>query len=699
MLYSPQLVYTNYQPINTVDSQTAMPNPVPEMLQVALMPAGRRGSVARGTNLLQAARALGVELESICGGRQTCGKCQIVVHEGHDQKHALSSSAASLSAVTDTERAYAAKNPLPGRRLACACTVQADVLILVPPESQARKQIVAKAATERSINIVPAVRQVYVESIAPDMDDARGDWERLQVALAAQWGLTGLQLDVLVLPTLQPALRQGKECVTVTLWQEQQVLRVQPGYIEGAYGLAVDVGSTTVVAHLCNLRTGALLSTQSAMNPQVKYGEDLMSRVSYSMLDKQGLARMHSAIIRTLNQLAADAAVQAGIALHDICDMVLVANPVMHHIALNIDPVELGGAPFAVALNAALDLKARDLGLKLNPCAQLHVLPNIAGHVGADNVAAQLAEAPHRSDDLLLLIDVGTNAEIVLGNRQQVLACSSPTGPAFEGAQIAHGQRAAPGAIERVRIDPVTLQPSYKVCGSDTWVLPGSGQAVPQDARATGICGSGIIEAVAELFLAGVISKDGRFNSALAATQPRVHASGRQVEFVLADGADTSTGSNITVTQNDVRAIQLGKAALYAGVKLLMEHRGVTQVDRIVLAGAFGSYISPRHAMILGLIPDCDLQKVSAVGNAAGDGARIALLNRDARLEAAQIAHNVQHVQTAVAPRFQEEFIGAMALPHATDAFPHLAGMLPLEPAAGSVPAERAPRRRRPAAA
>jgi uncharacterized 2Fe-2S/4Fe-4S cluster protein (DUF4445 family) len=319
--------------------------------------------------------------------------------------------------------------------------------------------------------------------------------------------------------------------------------------------------------------------------------------------------------------------------------------------------------------------------------------------VGADNVAAQLAEAPHRSEDLLLLIDVGTNAEIVLGDRRQVLACSSPTGPAFEGAQIAHGQRAAPGAIERVRIDPATLQPSYKVCGSDTWVLPGSGQAVPEDARATGICGSGIIEAVAELFLAGVISKEGRFNSALSTTQPRMHSSGRQVEFVLADGADTSTGSNITVTQNDVRAIQLGKAALYAGVKLLMEHRGVTQVDRIVLAGAFGSYISPRHAMILGLIPDCNLEKVTAVGNAAGDGARIALLNREARLEAAQIAHSVEHVQTAVAARFQEEFIGAMALPHATDAFPHLAGQLPLERAAGSAPAERGARRRRPAAA
>jgi uncharacterized 2Fe-2S/4Fe-4S cluster protein (DUF4445 family) len=441
------------------------------------------------------------------------------------------------------------------------------------------------------------------------------------------------------------------------------------------YGLAVDIGSTTVVAHLCDLRTGQVLATEAMMNPQVRYGEDLMSRVSYGMMEPQGVARLHRSVIGALNDLAKRAAATAGLTTEDLLEVVLVANTVMHHLLLGIDPVELGGAPFALAISDPVDLKARDLSLKLHPAARVHVLPCIAGHVGADNVAVQLAEAPHQQDELMLIIDVGTNAEIVLGNREAVCCASSPTGPAFEGAQITHGQRAAPGAIERVRIDPLTLEPRFKVIGGDDWVSPDS---APSDhVRATGICGSGIIEAVVEMFLAGIIDQDGRFNENGPSRSPRVRFDGRRGEYVLADPSQTVTGSPMVVTQNDVRAIQLAKGALYAGVKLLMEHKGVTTVDRIVLAGAFGSYIDPQHAMILGMIPDCELSKVVAVGNAAGDGARIALLNRDQRTEAARIARRVEHVQTAVAANFQAEFVGAMALPHATDPFPHLEGLIP----------------------
>ncbi|MDW8327596.1 MAG: ASKHA domain-containing protein, partial [Anaerolineales bacterium] len=464
---------------------------------------------------------------------------------------------------------------------------------------------------------------------------------------------------------------------------DREVLRVQPGYSEGAFGLAVDVGSTTVVVHLCDLRTGKVLATESAMNPQVRYGEDLMSRVSYVMMHPDGVERMHRAIIATLNDLSRKAAQAAAISTADIVDVVLVGNPVMHHLLLGLSPVELGGAPFALAVHQSLDLKARDLGLKLNPCARVHVLPCIAGHVGADNVAVQLAEAPHAQDELMLVVDVGTNAEIVLGNREQVLCCSSPTGPAFEGAQITHGQRAAPGAIERVRIDPVTWEPRFKLIGMDDWIEPASlssplrRETKGEDLRATGICGSGIIEAVAELYLAGIIDRDGRFAENGPERSARVRFNGRTGEYVLADAEYTSSGKPIVVTQADVRAIQLAKAALYAGVKLLMQARGVEKVDRIVLAGAFGSYIDPKHAMVLGLIPDCELEKVTAVGNAAGDGARIALLNRAARLEAARIAENAIHVQTAVAANFQAEFVAAIAIPHATDPFPHLADILP----------------------
>jgi uncharacterized 2Fe-2S/4Fe-4S cluster protein (DUF4445 family) len=672
------------------------------------MPSGRKGQVPHGMNLLDAARLLGVELESICGGRQTCGKCQIMVEEGHFPKHAITSSVDHLSAIDGREADYRAQNPLGDRRLACACEVLGDLLITVPEESQARKQIIAKAATDRVIEVQPAVRQIYVESTSATLEDHRGDWERLQVAAAEQWHLANLTIDPLVLPTLQPALRDrrasstdGKHCVTLTLWQDSEVLRVQPGYAEGAYGLAVDVGSTTVVMHLCDLRTGAVLATEATMNPQVRYGEDLMSRVSYAMMEPQGAARLHRAIIAALNDLARKAAVSAGITTDDILDMVLAGNTVMHHILLGIDPVELGGAPFALAIDSPVDLKARDLGLKLGTACRVHVLPCIAGHVGADNVAVQLAEAPHRQDETMLIVDVGTNAEIVLGDRHQVLCASSPTGPAFEGAQITHGQRAAPGAIERVRIDPATLEPRFKVIGHDEWIAPGAASPIPESAHATGICGSGIIEAVVEMFLAGIIDADGRFNENAPERSPRIRFDGRRGAYTLADPAQTATGQPIVVTQNDVRAIQLAKAALYAGVKLLMAERRrpssdagaplvedrlqtvedrLQTVERIVLAGAFGSYIDPRHAMILGMIPDCDLSKVVAVGNAAGDGARIALLNREQRAEAARIARSVVHVQTAVAADFQNQFVGAIAIPHATDPFPHLEGQLPARP-------------------
>ncbi len=644
-----------------------------------------------GTNLLEAARLLGVELESICAGRQTCGKCQVAIESGHFPKHGLTSAPEHVTAPDGREAKYLDKHQLePGRRLACACEVMGDLLVMVPEESQARKQIIAKAATDRVIEVVPAVRPVYVEVAQGTLESHGSDWSRLQAALAEQWQLRDLTIDPLALRQLQPALAQGKHTATVSVWQDHEVMRIQPGYAEGAYGLAVDVGSTTIVVHLCDLRTGRVLATESAMNPQVRFGEDLMSRVSYVMMKPDGTEKMHQAVIATLNELTARGAQAAGIQTDDILDVVLAGNTVMHHLLLGLSPVELGGAPFALAIDGPVDLKAATLGLRLNPAARVHVLPCIAGHVGADNVAVQLAEAPHDSDELMLIVDVGTNAEIVLGDRHQVLCCSSPTGPAFEGAQITHGQRAAPGAIERVRVDPVTLEPSFRVIGHDGWI---QGDQRVAGALATGICGSGIIEVIAELFLAGVINRDGLFVQASGERTPRVRYHGRTGEYVLATAAQSATGQPIVVTQSDVRAIQLGKAALYAGVKLLMQERGVSQVDRIVLAGAFGSYIDPKHAMILGLIPDCALDRVTAVGNAAGDGARIALLNRHARQTAAALAQANIHVQTAVNPNFQAEFVGAIGIPHASDAFPHLAGVLPA-PAPDAAIERRSARRR-----
>ncbi|MCA9901193.1 MAG: DUF4445 domain-containing protein [Anaerolineales bacterium] len=653
---------------------------------VIFMPSGRRGRVPAGTLVLDAARQLGVEIESICGGRLTCNKCRIRVEEGQFAKHGISSASSHLSSASEEEIHLLEKLESVDCRLSCNARIVDDALIFVPEESRAHKQVVRKAATDRVIELFPAVRQVFVEVDTAVLGEHRGDWGRLQDALAAKWDLHDLTIDLPVLRELQANLRSGKWAVTVTLWQDREVIDVQPGYQEGVFGLAVDIGSTTIAGFLCDLRTGQILATDSMMNPQVTYGEDLMSRVSYAMMHNDGLDKMHTAVIDALNRLAASTAREAGIRQRQIQEAVFVGNTTMTHILLGISPVELGGAPFALANRDAMDVKARELGLRLHRGANVHVLPAEAGHVGADNVAALIAEEPYSQEAVTLLVDVGTNAEIVLGNQDWLLSASSPTGPAFEGAQIRFGMRAAPGAIERVRIDPETLEARFRVIGEENWSSNWQiGPKVPAEAQprhlAAGICGSGIIEVVAEMFLAGILLPDGRFNpvigNQLAVNGDRIRWDGKRGEYILATAEQTTTGNPIVVTQDDVRNIQLAKAALYAGAKLLMNEAGLESVDRIVLAGAFGSYIDPKYAMILGLIPDCDLEKVTAVGNAAGDGARIALLNKHKRADAQRIAEWVRYVETAVHPDFQQEFVGAIHLPHATDAFPHLTGLLP----------------------
>jgi uncharacterized 2Fe-2S/4Fe-4S cluster protein (DUF4445 family) len=682
---------------------------------VIFQPSGRQGRIVEGTTLLEAARQLGVDVDSICGGRQTCGKCKVIVESGQFAKHGITSSPDHVTPMGEDEARYFAKHPqlttqhsTLNTRLSCACAITGDVLVTVPPESTLRKQVVRKGASDKPIVIDPILRQVFVEVEANELGGRKGDSERLQEALQREWGLTDLKIDLLALRQLTPAVKAGKQRVTVVVWDEREVIDVRPGFHDAMYGLAVDVGSTTIAAHLCDLHTGAVLATESAVNPQITYGEDLMSRVSYAMMHADGLSKMHDAVLAALNQLAAKAAKAAktaGVRTSDIYEAVLVGNTVMHHILLGLDPTELGAAPFTLATHAPVDVKARDLGLRINQAGNVHLLALEAGHVGADNVGVLIAEAPDQQDELMLVIDVGTNAEVLLGNRAGVWSCSSPTGPAFEGAQITHGQRAAPGAIERVRIDRATGQPRFKVIGNDLW-----SDAQPAEAiKATGICGSGIIEAVAELFMAGLLRADGSFDrdwrleirdsheaqSPIPNLQSSLRFNGRKGEYVLATADQTFNGQEIVVTQDDVRNIQLAKAALYAGCKLLMRRRSVAQVDKIVLAGAFGSYIDPLHAMVLGLYPDCDLSKVTAVGNAAGDGARIALLNKTRRAESAVAARDVHYIETAIDPHFQEEFVNAMHLPNMKDAFPHLDAMGAL-PEKADVPAEdeRARRRR-----
>jgi uncharacterized 2Fe-2S/4Fe-4S cluster protein (DUF4445 family) len=635
---------------------------------IVFMPSGKRGRFPLGTPVLKAARSLGVDIDSVCGGRGICGRCQVEVSEGEFAKLGLTSKLANLSAFGTVEQRYADRRGLKdGRRLSCSTLLQGDIVIDVPPDSQVHKQVVRKRAEMRAIEVDPVVRLHYVEVIEPNMHDPSGDLQRLMQALEAQWGLTGLDCDLRVIQHLQKALRQGSWTVTVAVHHGKQITAVWPGFHDKAYGLAVDVGSTTIAGHLCDLSSGEVVASAGVMNPQIRFGEDLMSRVSYVMMNPGGDVDMTRAVREAINGLAASVAKEAAIDIRDILEATFVGNPIMHHLLLGIDPTELGGAPFALASDASITIWASEIELRIHPNARIYALPCIAGHVGADTAGVILSEAPHMRDEMTLLVDVGTNAEIVLGNRHQLLAASSPTGPAFEGAQISCGQRAAPGAIERVRIDAQTLEPRFKVIGSEKWSNEPGFAAETKQIGVTGVCGSGIIEALAELYLAGVINQDGVIDGSMAARSNRIQADGRTFSYLLHDGEPV-----LRITQNDVRAIQLAKAALYAGARLLMDRMGVDQLDRITLAGAFGSHIDVKYAMILGMIPDCDLAKVASAGNAAGTGARIALLNLAARDEISRVVRAVEKVETAVEPLFQQHFVEAMAIPHKTAPYPNL---------------------------
>ena len=638
-------------------------------------PSGRRGRFRAGTSLLVAARKLGVDLDSICGGMAICGRCQVTVCEGSYPKYGIESRASHLTEVEATEQSYAEKRSLPaGRRLGCAARLLGDVLVDVPPESQVHKQVVRKRAEARTIEIDPVVKLYYVEVDKPDMDDPTGDYQRLARAIEAQWGIALRNADLQVLKTLQKTLRKGKWKATAAVRQDHDLVGLWPGYHDRVYGIAVDVGSTTVACHLCDLESGEVLASAGAMNPQIRFGEDLMSRVSYVIMNEDGVEEMSSTVRQTIARLAAETAAEAGIASSDIIEATFVGNPIMHHLLLGIDPSEMGFAPFALDTDAALTVNASaDLDLDLHPGARGYVLPCIAGHVGADSAAVILSETPHEADDLTLIVDIGTNAEIILGNRYRLLAASSPTGPAFEGAQISCGQRAAPGAIERVRIDRETLEPRFKVVDCEVWSDDEDFAEATRDTGVTGICGSGIIEALAEMFLAGILKSDGIIDGGAAARSPRIRSHGPTFSYLIREGEP-----EIIIIQNDIRAIQLAKAALYTGARLLMDRLGTRVVDRIVLAGAFGSHIDPKYAMILGLIPDCDLERVSSAGNAAGTGARIALLNRGARKEIEEVVRRVEKIETATEASFQDLFVAAMPIPHKSDPFPNLAKVVRL---------------------
>lgn len=533
--------------------------------RVSFHPPGRGKLIDGDKTLQEAAAELGIGIESLCGGKQKCGKCKVVVEERME----------SLSPLEESEKELLTDEEIDtGYRLSCMARVLGPVSVFIPEESRASEMVI---------------------------------------------------------------LEGGKQ------------IKIEPDTTEELYGMAFDIGTTTVVGYLTDLKSGRVIAIGSTMNPQVAFGEDVMTRIAYTTGHSNGLEKLHSSIVDALNEIIKNAASRAKIKPADITKVTAVGNTAMHHIFLNIDPKSLGVSPFSPVVVEPVNVKAKELGLDVGRDARIHVLPNVAGFVGADNVGVLIASEPYSKSGATLTIDVGTNGEIVLCKNKRMMVASCATGPALEGAHIKHGMRAKPGAIEHLKIDPKTRRVRYQVIGN---------------VRPTGICGSGVIDAVAGLFKAGVLQKSGRFDQAKT---DRLRKGRHGYEFVIASKKETAIRGDIVITQKDVSEVQLAKAALYAGAKILMKRANVAKIDRIFLAGAFGSHIDPASAMAIGMFPKCPLKNIRAIGNAAGDGARIALINAGKRAEAEKIARKIRYIELTVDPDFETEFVNAMHLPHRTE--------------------------------
>ena len=676
-----------------------------EKVMVIFQPSGRRGEVPKGVNIIEASRLLGVDIEALCGEKKVCGKCVVRVEDGRFEKYGITSSMDHVSPWAEEEEKFInQERQKKGFRLGCVATIEDDILVFVPEESRAGKQVVSKAARDIFIEHNPTVKLYTVQVDKPTFEDPTGDFERICNSLEQNYALTDLTIDIQTLRELPDALRNGKWECTVSVWNDKEIIRVRSGKVEHAYGMAIDVGTTTVAGYFCDLTTMEVIDTVSMMNPQCKYGEDVMARITYHMMTPGGLKRMSDDIIEGLNELLEKAIKQTfpplkkkkgkkkkgekaemveapeegktylRLKIEDIEDITIGFNTAMHHILLGLNPEYVGLAPFPPVIHHSMNLRARDLGIKINPSAYMFILPNEAGFVGADNVGVLIAEAPYKYEENQLIIDIGTNGELVLGNRHKLISSSCATGPALEGAQLAYGMRAAPGAIERITIDPDTKEVDYKVIGRDAFRK----FSEPKEMGVKGICGSGILDVLAELYSSGVITKTGAFNKKDLKEHPRFrrNADTNQPEFVLAWAEESSIDQDIVITQKDVRQIQLAKGALYAGCKLMVKRMGLEKVDTVKIAGAFGTHVDREKALTMGLFPDCEIEMIKGIGNAAGDGCRAALLNTKKRVEADWCSRNVEYVELTVEPTFEKDFMEAMQLPHMTDEFPHLKGIV-----------------------
>ena len=619
--------------------------------QVCFTPSGRQFKGEFGDTLLQVAQDAGVAIRSLCGGYGQCHQCWIEVSEGEHSKFGVNCKSENVTGITKLEKQLIIDNPrYKGKRLACQSCIQGDLVIDVPEESQEHKAYISKKNAKQNYSVSSAISLIECTLEESTLDENPSASENLIAQLEKQ-GIEA-KIDFNLLRGLQPLIHETKGSLTVAIRDNKQIVAAYPQGKLQVFGAAIDIGSTTLALYVYDLKDGKLVYESSAMNPQIRFGEDLMSRVSYVMMNKGGDEKLTIAVRTKITEMLHEACENLEVKWDKLLEVVLVGNPIMHHIFFGISPVELGQAPFTLSIRSWLDVDAKDLNFELYPKTRLSFFPLIAGHVGADTAAAYLSQIDIMHSETTLLVDIGTNAEIMLSKEGEVYATSSPTGPAFEGAEISSGVRATYGAIERVRIDKETLKVRFKVIGCDAWSDEPDFELVQM--KAVGICGSGIIEAIVAFAEAGIIDQSGLFVESIA---PELFSKkGNTTRFLLVDQGDKS----IYIEQVDIRSIQLAKAALSAGVSILMDYLKCDHFDKILLAGAFGAHLDARYVALLDIIPTSTEEKIVSVGNAAGIGASAALLDVNKRKAIIEAVDKVVKIETATEPRFQEFFVEAM---------------------------------------
>ena len=612
------------------------------MPSITFLPWKKFGESKDNETLLDTARRIGIPIHATCGGKKACGKCKVHVETAEGP----------LPPPTDREKELLGDLVHQGYRLACDTAFKEDCIVRVPRESQVDPAVILTSATAHpyATRLRPNVTQYHVEVPRPILNGVVPDRERLLAALTNTYAIKPPAMDPWILRKLPRALRSEQRGATASVWSGKEIVDLRPGRPGNLAGMAFDIGTTTVVGYLLNLHTGERIAVQSAMNPQIPFGDDVISRIAMCQERPGGLERLRSSIVDCVNGLIHNAVTQGGMEPSDVLEATVVGNTAMNHLFMGLDPRYLAMAPYPPVLQASQDIKARDLGIQMAESAYLHLMPLKAGFVGSDTIAAVLATAFHKSKRMTLLIDLGTNGEIVVGNKKHLACCSTAAGPAFEGGHIRWGMRAAPGAIERVTMDPRTLDVQVTTIG----------QVAP-----VGLCGSGIISAVAEMIRKGIVLHRGNFNEDIRT--PRLRKGREGMEFVLVWSSEGGTEKDIVITQRDVSELQMAKSAIHSGAIMLTDMLGGERIDQILLAGAFGNYVDPEDARTIDLLPERDPSKMTGVGNAAGYGACLALLDRFKRREAERISHRMEYRELAGTERFQELFVSHMAFPSAID--------------------------------